>query len=335
MAENNVTRYPLEVVSLVRDKTFYIESNLGVALSKNNRGEQPLMVYDKFSRYVACIINKEKIPATGNIRVEDMWDIQRKSKYYYNKHMDILLEGSSGDKPTSPAYTVSIKGKVFNGKTPVQFLKENPETGIDMMKKQGAYLKGNLTGTYANQNKAQMLALSECIKLHDAGKLDLNAIGNSKEVVLFASGIRPLKSRKLPDSIASLNIKDMSFVYEVTIKWNLGNENNPISVTLENYYCPVPQLPDGRYNAQKSARVKDHVVSNTFNMSVDEWMNAMRYIETDMRNFEILHAREVRTDAETLEKNQRASYQQQANNVNLTFQQNSYDPNDLSAPSFN
>lgn len=53
--EVEVTKYPLEVASIVRTQTFSVESHL--ALARAADGDSPFKVFKKLSRFIFALIN--------------------------------------------------------------------------------------------------------------------------------------------------------------------------------------------------------------------------------------------------------------------------------------
>lgn len=329
------TRYPLEVSSVVRDRTFYVLSHLKVASSKDNsddkRGEEhPLMTYNSISRYEFVVINEEKKGATAKITINEMLNVMRLSKKLYNSlSLEELMPSNAQQQETEnlpDCFTVKIMGGKMKGMTPVQYLKANPETGIEDMAAQGKFLKEHLSGKYAQSNTRQMNALATCINMHKAGTLNLDEVEEvfSRSYTLYEGGMRPIMSerRKLPDGVPS----NCKFVYELKVVWNVG-QNNPISVIIENYYAPVIRTEKGLLNVQKQSRDPNHVTFNTMKLSVDEWMNVLYYIEMDMKRFEMINAKKTYEDAMAVDRAQRSSYQNNsAPSYNNSYQNNNSYP---------
>lgn len=300
-----MNNYPLEVASIVRDKTFYVQSRLQSALE--DKDTPPLMLYGKFSRYEFCLINEEKAPATANLRMSDMREILRKS-HELSAHETLETVVPVAERATdmsSDAYNVKIYGGKIGGKTPAEFLKEHPDDGIQFLKEQGAFLKTRLEGKYGPANKKQMLAIADAIKLHQAGKMNLDNVSSSADIMLYDGGMRPLTNRKVKPGVQP----GCSFVYELKIIWKQGAKN-PVTIQIENYYAPVEKRPDGRLNVIKSKLDRNNYTKNFMNLSKHEWMDdVVAMIDDNLMMFKIINAKALlNASAEADRKQRQSSY---------------------------
>lgn len=124
-----------------------------------------------------------------------------------------------------------------------------------------------------------MDAIVNASQLLKEGKLDADAVGKgqTKRISLYSSGLRPLVNRK--------NNAGMSFVYELTVDWLLG-EKRPLMITIVNYYAPVIKKDDGMLNVQVKQRDQTTLRNNTVNLTFDDWAYVQHMIETDIERFE-------------------------------------------------
>ena len=285
------TKIPNELFSVVRDKTFYTTANL--VKPDMQSGDYPLASYGGFSRYEFCVIqdnaSSQKIAASAKCKVEEILPIIRLSKKAYVLHLDSQLNDNSQDAPSSPAYTVKIFGKDFNGKTAAQYAAEH---SVDEAKKaftdQAMWLKENLAKNpkFASNNQKQIDALRDAYKLLSDGKLNLENVTSNKTIILYDGGMRPNLYKKVPNYINP----NFHFVYELKIEWEIGAKS-PLHIYIQNYYAPVLRNENGTLNVQKREADKQHYISNSMNLSADEWMNLIYFIESNMRNFEIINAK--------------------------------------------
>lgn len=300
--------YPLEVASIVRKQTFYIESHLGMA--DVNSGEKPFHVYNKFSRFVACIINENRKAATANIPVSEMIHIIRKAKYAEMREYMSTAFGKQ-DSEGHPGYTVRFLAGELKGKTPAEILLEQGEKGIAVLQEQLNYLKRNVE-RYPNNAKV-IEAIRDAAGLYRAGKLDEHA--NQRGVIeLYKAEMRPLRSRVRQDG--------KTFVYNISINWIPGNQY-PVEVKITNYYAPVTKLEDGRLNVQVKQRDPQSVICNTMVISGNELMEMLYAVQTNMRQFEMIHAQELWKQAESTYQAQRNSAVKSQNVQNYQAEINS------------
>ena len=90
MSERNEIKYPKEIDSVVRTKTFCINAELTKPDTDN--GDSPLKLYSRFSRFPITLINEKKVFANANINVTDMIDIMKRSEFAYNKEMELSMQ---------------------------------------------------------------------------------------------------------------------------------------------------------------------------------------------------------------------------------------------------
>lgn len=285
------TKYPVEVVSVVRsNKTLGFNSFLYRADSSEN--ESPYKIYGKFSRYAISILDTtggSNKSVKGNIRVNEIADIERRTQYAFNKHMQFETKGSSSDasgtQGTSKAYNVKITTGSLKGKTPAQAIADG---NGKMLLQQKKFLEEHLQ-QYPN-NKIQIDAINEALLLYKEGKLENNAsasISETETIILYNAGMHPL--------IRNTRSDGKCFVYEINITWRVG-ANYPVTMTISNYYANVERKEDGRLNVKdvdEQSRLKLSV-----SMSEAEWFNILSSIERNMNQFEVLTAKTIFNDAD-------------------------------------
>lgn len=315
MSENNsprVSKNPREIAYVVRGTTFAIFD--GLTEADIERGEEPLTLHaSTFSRFKFLIISAEKKAGTANITAKDVFGMLQKSKLAADKDMDFLLEmdesSIDGDK-AAPAYNVKLTSGILKGRTPAEVLLTDGEQGEKALTNQHAFLAKNVNKYRGNQ--AQMDAIIDAFNRLDHGTLNIESVRKRKEISLYSSGCRPL--------VRKTDANGNSFVYEIEIKWILG-EKYPVVVAIKNYYAPVVKTDEGLYNVKISQRDKNTEIENTMNLSAEEWAYACHMIETDIENFERIIYTKKRKEAARYEDEERrragvSEHRQAANNPN-------------------
>lgn len=273
MSERNEIKYPKEIDSVVRTKTFCINAELTKPDTDN--GDSPLKLYSRFSRFPITLINEKKVFANANINVTDMIDIMKRSEFAYNKEMELSMQTQTIENDVSSAYTVQISSGMLKGKTPAQALLESPDN-LKALVNQFNFLKQNLD-KYP-RNRVQMQAIKEAKTLFESGKLtESKAQGNTNNFEIYKSGFRPLKRKSREDG--------MCFVYDVKITWNF-KQNYPLEIEIQNYYAPVTTDDRGMMNVQFSQRDKNTFIKESMKLSASEWNHIMYMTRTNMEIFE-------------------------------------------------
>ena len=280
-------KYIKEVASVVRKQTFYVESNLTSPLDNGESGS-PFNIYGKsYARYKFVAINENKKCATANIKVDEMIALIEKSRICYRKATEELMFGSNSnnaaDTKLSIAYTVKYPHGSYKGKSPAQVLLEEGREALEKNKK---FLLVNVSKFPNNQKIID--AIDDALVLDDLGQLSAESANSVKQNVnsatLYSAEMRPLVRKVREDG--------KTFIYEVSVKWELGN-NYPVVIRVRNYYAPVEKLPDGRLNVKKSEYDKNSLIDNSFAMSADEWLNVIYRIDANMKQFEMLQAKSI------------------------------------------
>ena len=273
----NKSKNPREVAYIVEKSTFAVLDGLTESNIENE--EEPLTLHSrKFSRFSFLIINQDKKAATANMNVKEMFGFLEKSHFAMQQEMLYQFNSGSNEEEELPlAYTVTITSGTLKGRTPADVLLNDGEEGKKLLNIQYTFLKNNLS-KYP-KNKTQMDAIVNASQLLKEGKLDADAVGKgqTKRISLYSSGLRPLVNRK--------NNAGMSFVYELTVDWLLG-EKRPLMITIVNYYAPVIKKDDGMLNVQVKQRDQTTLRNNTENLPFEDWAYAQHMIETDIERFE-------------------------------------------------
>ena len=258
--------------------TFAVLDGLTEADIENE--EEPLTLHSrKFSRFSFLIINQDKKAATANLNVKEMFGFLAKSRFAMQQEMlyRFNVTDAKEEEELPLAYTVTIASGSLKGRTPADVLLNDGEEGKKLLNNQYTFLKNNLA-KYP-KNKVQMDAIVNASQLLKEGKLDADAVGKgqTKRISLYSSGLRPLVNRK--------NNAGMSFVYELTVDWLLG-EKRPLMITIVNYYAPVIKKDDGMLNVQVKQRDQTTLRNNTVNLTFEDWAYVQHMIETDIERFE-------------------------------------------------
>ena len=273
----NKSKNPREIAYIVEKSTFAILDGLTESNIENE--EEPLTLHSrKFSRFSFLIINQDKKAATANMNVKEMFGFLEKSHFAMQQEMLYQFNSGSNEEEELPlAYTVTITSGTLKGRTPADVLLNDGEEGKKLLNNQYTFLKNNLS-KYP-KNKTQMDAIVNASQLLKEGKLDADAVGKgqTKRISLYSSGLRPLVNRK--------NNAGMSFVYELTVDWLLG-EKRPLMITIVNYYAPVIKKDDGMLNVQVKQRDQTTLRNNTVNLTFEDWAYVQHMIETDIERFE-------------------------------------------------
>lgn len=273
----NKSKNPREIAYIVEKSTFAILDGLTESNIENE--EEPLTLHSrKFSRFSFLIINQDKKAATANMNVKEMFGFLEKSHFAMQQEMLYQFNSGSNEEEELPlAYTVTITSGTLKGRTPADVLLNDGEEGKKLLNNQYTFLKNNLS-KYP-KNKTQMDAIVNASQLLKEGKLDADAVGKGqmKRISLYSSGLRPLVNRK--------NNAGMSFVYELTVDWLLG-EKRPLMITIVNYYAPVIKKDDGMLNVQVKQRDQTTLRNNTVNLTFEDWAYVQHMIETDIERFE-------------------------------------------------
>lgn len=252
-------------------------------------GSEPLTFHhDTFSRFKFVLISKEKRPATANVPVNELPAIFQKIRNLSLRDM-LSVQKQKSEPSKSPAYTTTINAGTLKGKTPAALLLEDAQTNKRLLINQKNWLESNL-GRY-QRNAAQITAIEDALRLYEAGQLNAeeSKAGFQAETV-YSSGMRPLIRRKCGDKY---------FVYEISIRWD-GASEKPVEIDIRNYYAPVTRTEKGLLNVK--AREREGEIRNVISLTLEEWLWVEHMLESNIRTFEDLYARNHYKQAYEAEK---------------------------------
>lgn len=278
---------PKECVCIQKNQTFFVLNELTIPECKD--GSEPLTFHhDTFSRFKFVLINKEKRPATANVPVNELPAIFQKIRNLSLRDM-LSVQKQKSEPSKSPAYTTTINAGTLKGKTPAALLLEDAQTNKRLLINQKNWLESNL-GRYP-RNAAQITAIEDALRLYEAGQLNAeeSKAGFQAETV-YSSGMRPLIRRKRGDKY---------FVYEISIRWD-GASEKPVEIDIRNYYAPVTRTEKGLLNVK--AKEREGEIRNEISLTLEEWLWVEHMLESNIRTFEDLYARNHYKQAYEAEK---------------------------------
>lgn len=283
-----VTEYPFEIGAIKRDKVLGVSAVFSVEKAEGEKAEDPggtpLAIYNKFSRIILAGIDKGSVSA--NINISSLEGIFKATDFAYEKHMNCLYGSERFDGASTPAYTVKIASGLLKGKTPAQILSEDPQKGVEALKKQYDWLKENLA-KYPN-NKEQMNAIAEAINLLKGGKLTAATRVSSPTIKIYDSGPRPNTWKKRDDGMCMTHMTQINFE---------PGEEYPVTIAISNFYAPFVKQENGRLNALISKRDEKSVQVFNLRASAEEWLDITRRIKAAMNQFEMYNAKKCIEDA--------------------------------------
>lgn len=271
-------KYPYDIVSIVRKKTFSIVPSF---VLRDKEDDSPLKVFkDPFSRFVFTIIeNGDAI--TANIPIEQLLPMRLKSENCYNKMQDKdsapAVVGAGGN---SPAYTITFKAGKNKGRTPADILLNEPN-GKDILQSEYDWLKSNLEKYPAN--RTIMSAIEDAAKNVKAGSGTASAAPAFRPVTVLDVGARPLV-RKTKQVNGELYCE----TYECSVAWDFNNKY-PVRVTIQRYYAPFTKEENGLLHVYPNRKEQSTAKTHTFDMTADEWMNSLQAMEDARVEFRMLH----------------------------------------------
>lgn len=289
-------KYPLEIVSLVRKKTFSVSASFS-----QETGDRPLKIFTDISRLRFTIINENKVVSTANLKPTQVEAIRLRSEYAFRKYLEQQYEPQTSAEESSvntdrPAFTIRFIAGTLKGKTPADVLRENgKEKGSEVLNNQYKWLKDNLSKYPGNKNL--MEAIVDAAKL--AGS-DLQCkTAEAKPVVILPAVSKPIMRKQRKDGSYLVN--------EMSVIWD-NSRNNPVTVYINNYYAPVIQNEDGTLNVQVSKKDKTTEIRNGFAIGADEWMNCLKEIHDCIENYkEVQTGRAWKLAMDAFFENQRSA----------------------------
>ena len=278
---------PKECVCIQKNQTFFVLNELTIPECKD--GSEPLTFHhDTFSRFKFVLISKEKRPATANVPVNELPAIFQKIRNLSLRDM-LSVQKQKSEPSKSPAYTTTINAGTLKGKTPAALLLEDAQTNKRLLINQKNWLESNL-GRYP-RNAAQITAIEDALRLYEAGQLNAEeSKAGFQAKTVYSSGMRPLIRRKHGDKY---------FVYEISIRWD-GASEKPVEIDIRNYYAPVARTEKGLLNVKAKERVGE--IRNVISLTLEEWLWVEHMLESNIRTFEDLYARNHYKQAYEAEK---------------------------------
>ena len=291
-------KYPMEIASLVRKKTFSVEAHF-----EKREGDKPMEIFDdKFSRFVMTVIADGKAAFT-NVPMKELEPLRLKTEYAFRKHLDTVTfspAAAAGADTNHPAFTVHIMAGNLKGRTPADVLINEPN-GKDLLNSHYKWLSEHVQ-QYPN-NKKVMDAIV------DAAKLDLSQVKSGEPVQgtftmpLLDISIRPLTRRKRDDGLC--------LIYEAHIVWD-DSQNYPVMVTIDNFYAPVVKKDNGMLNVIVSKKDTSTEVRNSFVMTAEEWVDTVYKMTSARDAFKLINFGPAFRAAEAADKEAREAYRHSA-----------------------
>lgn len=287
MADMQRTKYALETARILR-KGKALKINANYILAKADEGESPFDVYGSMSRLSIVQLDQgadnREVRVTGNISMTSVADLVARTEYAFQKHLDALCAPKTTG--TSAAYTVKFTSGSLKGKTPSDVLTEDPSGGMDILNRQYKFLKDNVARYPKNQ--LQIDAIMDAASLYKAGKLEQTQAVHHPTVVLYDAEARALIRKPREDGKCP--------VYSIKITWDVG-EKYPVTFETTNLYAPVLHREDGTISPILKDCDRTSIKKAVLVISEEEWMNVIRQIQTNMRQFENANAAEIFRDA--------------------------------------
>ncbi len=264
-------KYPFDIVSYVRDKTFSVEARF-----EKTKDESPLKVFDDtFSRYVFTVIAGGRA-ATCNMHLDELARIKAMTGILYNKYLEGSFTPVQNTATARPALSKTFHSGNLKGKTPAQVLCERGAEGKKLLNEQYQWLSERLA--QYPRNKELMDAIVDASKMSDEELK--SAMGSTSQVAgavkILEIGCRPLIRKKREDG--------KCFVYEASVTFD-ASRNYPVCVKILNYYAPVERRENGTVNVIVSGKDRSTEIVNEFNMTALEWVNAVEMMDMSKTAF--------------------------------------------------
>lgn len=277
--------YPNQVGSIVRSKkTLGIDAFL--ATSQTQKGQSPLELHAGFSRFVFTIIDRTsgtKKFVHANISPDEIDLIKKKSDLAIERIFNLKNGLASEEKQElSPAYTVAMTSRELAKKTPAQLLNEDPanKSKLESAKK---WLSDNLS-RYPN-NKTQIDAIDDAIKLFDDGKLKKDITVASKIIDLYKVDTKIPNSKKL-----NAKYNNKTLVYSISICCQPG-QDYPFAINIMNCYASTKTTSTGGIVGEMSTAEGKETFSILLTES--EWNILITKLDKITRMFEEQNFKEL------------------------------------------
>lgn len=298
-------KYPYDVVSLVRNKTFAVSAKFGTneeaEPDTEEAGGSPLSIFASFSRYNFCII-ENGVAADANLKLDAIAGLKEKSQWCYQKWMDLQYSGltpstkeaSESSKEAAllnrPACSVELNGKL-KGKTAAQILIEDYDQGKVTLKSHYAWLKSNLPKYKGNKIFMDAIYDSTQLTAEDIELLKELLKNSKNETGTTVSGkyIELVEPVFKPD-MKTQNEKGMYKIRSLRVTWNMSKDRNyPVRVEIVNVFAPVVKKPDRTLNVKMSEKDDTTERKSSFDMTADEWINVLEQMELNVKDYRVLN----------------------------------------------
>lgn len=287
-------KYPFDIYTALksvkgRKETFSIEAHF-----VRETEESPMKVFQEpFSRYKFVLI-ENGTAISANLPVDKIEGMIQKTKSLFL----IRPAAVSQDTPGTPAYTLRFFSGTLKGKTPVEVLAENYDTGKDLLKKQYTWLKENLEKYPKNKEFMDAIQESAKISREDIAKVS-GTPQASAPMTIVSEPVRPLVRNKREDG--------KCLCYSLSVTYEQGKDY-PVTVTIENYYAPVNVKETGQMNALTGQMDKESFKKFSYTLSLDEWAQAASIMELSRNSFYISNFGKAMNLAEAEDRKNRENY---------------------------
>lgn len=298
-------KYPKECVTGKTRKTFSVDANLTLKSDEImpdgsvDAMDAPLEYFSKYSRFKFNILDGSS--ASANVSVQDVAAMYEKTRSALTASM-FLSQNSS--IPSSPAYTVRIKGGNLDGKTPAEALIEN---GASALNSQYKYLMERINDPKCAKFKTANQKVINAIQ--DASKIGEDEI--RKNLSGSSSGLRTNIYTSFRGNPHKKNEEGLCFCTELDVTY-ISTEDYPVKISIKNYYAPIEEKETGQIIVQSKQKDLSTEQSYTFDTTMEFWLGALEDMQNTVREFRMLHARKMWDMAETAEKENRKAHSQGA-----------------------
>ena len=265
-------KYNEQVISIKRTKkTLGVDALL---FTPNIKSGQPAFeMHAGYSRFKFSLLDNStgKLNVLNfNVHADEVGLLKLRSEFAINYMMESKMKVS--DLPATPAYTVKMASKEYNGKTPAQILAEDPSKKEALISTK-KWLMDNLAKYPRNQE--QIDAIDEALDLLDFGTLK-NVEAASNIIEIYKADI------KIPNA-AKVNENGKTFVYSVSIVCDTGKDF-PFAINIQNMYATPRKSPTGQITADlKSA---ENNVKSSLLLTTDEWYKIVNKMDKLVDCFE-------------------------------------------------
>lgn len=314
--------YAGQIVDVARNSVRFNITDKLAKLNNDNTEKPFLNILSDFSVYRLSIFTYKEGSVEANIPIDDIALLNERtritSEYLFRELNGLNSSGTSKNAdgnqeesilPDTPAFTYKMKmGNNMKGKTPVEFIAENQERWKEArteLENQVAYLKKN-ADKYPENRKA-MEAIQEALNLVAQKKLtkamsdEILSKEDSGEGPSFAVYSPQTKyfTRDLGNKVKKC--------YHVEIIC-YPKDPYPYRISIKNFLAPITES----HMIQMSAIVPDSMVTKSFRLTEQEWLNALYVMTRNMEEYRMCLYTHMRRQDE--ERRFRPNQNQQAVN---------------------